>query len=378
MRVVQIVKDDLNRTYSIIGELIMFIENEVVVEDILFEDEEIQILKTSSEASKAILYRTVHPKVNVGSKVKVNETATNLRLGTGGVDIVTAVTESKSYKRDDPVGHIMKARYLPNQHSVLSVESQESEDHHLFTSPFSLGGKKVLIGELHSMIPICFWVMDKLKPSSSMVVIVNDDACLPLSYSNHIRALKKDSRFSTITIGQAFGGTYEAVNLQSALQFAHEKLNPEIILITTGPGVVGTGTTYGFSAMSQANWANVVGSLFGKPVWIPRLSEKDARSRHQGISHHTITPLLQFTYQRSIIPLPDVMSALKSKVKEQAEEINQQHQVEWIKFNGAELIEHCIKQSEVPVVTMGRSFEDDPLFFLGVAACMYWLLKEQS
>lgn len=356
----------------------MYKEIEVVVEGIIFEDEQVQLLKTSSSAKKAILYRTIHPKVTIGDYVNVNITATNLRLGTGGIDFVTAVRASKEYFCEDPKGHIMKARYLPNQHSVLSIESQESEDHDLFTTSFSLKKKNVLIGELHSMIPICFWVMDKLKPNASMVVIVSDEACLPLSFSNHVRELKKDQRFQTITIGQAFGGTYEAVNLQTALQYAHEKLQADIILVTTGPGVVGTGTNYGFSGMTQANWANVIGSLSGIPVWIPRLSEKDKRSRHQGISHHTLTPLTEFTYKESIIPLPNVTNLFMNKVREQARVLEERHVVKWVDFNGEELINYCNEKTKVPLTTMGRRYEEDALFFLGVAAAIFWVITNEQ
>ncbi|UTW69795.1 DUF3866 family protein [Anaerobacillus sp. HL2] len=120
-------------------------------------------------------------------------------------------------RNSEPNGHIMKARYLPNQHSVLAVEAQESQYHPLFNKPFSLQEKKVLIAELHSMLPICFWAMDFLKNDGSMVAIISDEASIPLSLSSHVRALKNDKRFSTITIGQAFGGSYEAVNLATWL-----------------------------------------------------------------------------------------------------------------------------------------------------------------
>ncbi len=356
----------------------MYIEKKVIVDGILYEDEEIQILKTSNEAKKALLYRSITPSANISDEVIVNVTATKLRLGTGGMDIVTSVMKAPPKENDSPKGHIMKARYLPNQLSVLAVESQESDYHHLFKKSFSLQGKRVLIGELHSMIPICFWGMDFLKPASKMVVIISDEASIPLSLSQHVRALKKDERFCTITIDQAFGGTYEAVNLVTALQFATEEIQADLIVVTLGPGVVGTGTVHGFSGLEQAAWANNIGSLGGIPVWIPRLSEKDERNRHRGISHHTLTPLTKFTYPKSILPLPAVKTTMLETIEKQVQEISKQHEVHWVQTEPLEeIISHCLLKSPLPILTMGRNYQDDPIFFLGVAAATKWILEQQ-
>lgn len=130
--------------------------------------------------------------------------------------------------------------------------------------------------------------------------------------------------------------------------------------------------------MVQADWANIIGSLSGIPVWIPRLSEKDKRSRHQGISHHTFTPLTQFTYKKSIIPLPTVSSFLLNKVIEQARVLGERHTVEWVDFAGEELLDYCNKKTTIPLTTMGRRYEEDPLFFLGVAAAIYWVITNQT
>lgn len=354
----------------------MYIEKKVNVEEILYEDGEIQLLKTTASAKKALLYLAITPRAKENDQIIVNATSTELKLGTGGMDIVISVLGALPKQDLSRNGHIIKARYLPHQHSVQAVEAQESQYHQLFKQQsFSLNEKKILIGELHSMIPLCFWGMDLLKKEGKMVVIISDEASIPLSLSDHIRALKKDQRFITITIGQAFGGTYEAVNLPTALQFATEFLNGDLILITLGPGVVGTDTRFGFSGIEQASWANVVGSLGGIPVWIPRLSEADNRERHRGISHHTLTPLKIFTYPECIVPLPVISGLLAEKINKQVKEFNLQHQIRWVAKEPLEvLVEHCLANSPLPIKTMGRQYQDDRLFFLGVAAAMKWII----
>lgn len=354
----------------------MYIEKKVFVKDIIYEDDEIQLLKTSASAEKAILYLSITPRASINSEVIVNATSTTLKLGTGGMDIVTSVLQSLPQNITEPNGHIMKARYLPNQHSVLAVEAQESQYHLLFNKSFSLQEKKILISELHSMLPICFWAMDFLNHDRKMVAIISDEASIPLSLSNHVRDLKKDKRFSTITIGQAFGGSYEAVNLVTALQFATEVLNADLILVTLGPGVVGTGTNYGFSGIVQASWANIINSLDGVPVWVPRLSEADKRERHKGISHHTLTPLVKFTYgKKSVLPLPTVNSSIATTITKQVQELHLDDRIKWIKEEQLhEIVHHILKKSTVPIKTMGRKYEDDPIFFLGVVAAVKWAL----
>ncbi|WNF37918.1 DUF3866 family protein [Bacillaceae bacterium IKA-2] len=355
----------------------MYIEKKVKVEEILYEDGEIQLLKTTASAQKALLYLAITSRAKKNDEIIVNATSTELKLGTGGMDIVISVLGSLPKQELSPNGHIIKARYLPQQHSVQAVESQESQYHQLFKqTSFSLNEKKILIGELHSMIPICFWGMDFLKKEGKMVVIISDEASIPLSLSDHVRALKRDQRFITITIGQAFGGTYEAINLPTALQFATKILNGDVILITLGPGVVGTHTRFGFSGIEQASWANMVGSLGGIPVWIPRLSEADSRERHRGISHHTLTPLKTFTYPKCVVPLPVISGPLESKINMQAEELNLQHHINWVDKEPLEvLVEHCLRNNPLPIKTMGREYQDDRLFFLGVAAALKWVLE---
>ena len=353
----------------------MYSEEEVIVEEIIYEDECVQIIHTTGRVKKAIVYLQFHSSVKVNDVVIVNNTATKLKLGTGGVNIVAAIKPAVALNLKETRGHIMKARYLPCQHSVLSVEEQSSEYHELFQQPFQLNEKKILLGELHSMIPVCYWAAHYFKENLKFVVIIDDHASLPLSFSNQMRALSKQRNFITITIGQAFGGTYEAVNIATALQFATVILQADVILVSFGPGVVGTNTRYGFSGMEQANWANLIGSLNGIPVWVPRLSLADNRERHRGISHHTLTPLTSFTYAKSVLPLPNVTEEVTNLLKAQTLNLNDKHQLQWVSGPFEPIISHCLKKSSLEIKTMGRGFEEDPYFFYGVIAAIKLLLQ---
>ncbi|OLO42684.1 hypothetical protein BTR23_01355 [Alkalihalophilus pseudofirmus] len=350
----------------------MYADEVVFVKRIIYEDDSIQLLETSGGSGRALLYRNFFPSVQEGKNVIVNVTATLLHLGTGGWDIVKSVPDTLPYKEVTSNGHIMKARYMPNQHSVLSVEAQESEDHALFQSTFNLEGKPILLAELHSMIPLVYVLMKKIDPNVKLSVIISDEAALPLMLSEHMRILKTEKDFHSITVGQAFGGEFEAVNLITALQFAVQKLKSDIIMISLGPGVVGTGTVYGFSGMELANWANIVSSLNGQPVWVPRVSFKDRRERHHGISHHTITPLMKFTYTKSIVPLPYLANSHYHVLAEQADKLKEKHMVSWVEQKDFKpILEAALESYPKSITTMGRTYNDDPTFFYSVAAAVY-------
>ena len=66
-------------------------------------------------------------------------------------------------------------------------------------------------------------------------------------------------------------------------------LAAELVVLTQGPGNLGTGTRWGFSGVQSGEAVNAVGTLGGRAVASLRISEADPRPRHRGISHHSLT-----------------------------------------------------------------------------------------
>ena len=58
-----------------------------------------------------------------------------------------------------------------------------------------------------------------------------------------------------------------------------------------GPGVVGTGTALGTTALEQAPILDGANALGARSMAVPRISFADPRPRHQGLSHHSLTAL---------------------------------------------------------------------------------------
>ncbi|MFK3937834.1 DUF3866 family protein [Alkalihalobacillus sp. NPDC078783] len=343
-----------------------------ITESIVFEDETIQIVRTADTSYPAILYKRFFPSVSIGTKIVINQTATALKLGTGGYDFVKHVMASNNqFTNSDK--HIMKLRYTPLQHIGNSVE--EIKEHQaLFENHLSLQNKKIILAELHSMVPIIYDVANVLDPTASCCFIFDDSASLTIEISSHIRRLQKKSTVHSITVGQCIGGEYDAVSVASALQFAHGYLKADLIIISVGPGVVGTGTKYGHTAMDLANWANTVGSLGGCPVWIPRLSFADSRDRHYGLSHHTITPLFEFTYCPCVLVFPPLQTDQKKVVESQLSSVCRvDHHIIYSSILSNEgSIRRVLATGKVK--TMGRGYNDDPVFFEAVSEAVCFCL----
>lgn len=329
------------------------------------------IVEMGQAQTKAITYPTLTGPCEPGDQVLLNTTAEALKLGSGGWHYVLAVfgrERSLSHR-----GHIMKLRYTPLQGKVLSVEEPASPYHSLMAKAENLGGLAVAVGSLHSMLAPLAWTIAQGNPGLRLVYLMSDGAALPIGFSRIVDLLKRRGLLQkTITFGHAFGGDLEAVNVYSALLAAKYVLNADLVVILMGPGVVGTETTWGTTAIEQGIFLNAVAQLGGTPIAIPRLSEADGRKRHLGLSHHTRTVLQQVVQAPVHLPLPTYFKIFPHAAEQLA---GLQHKQSW--FETKELYQGLFS-SKLPLTTMGRGLRDDPLFFHGVLAAALCLVRENS
>jgi hypothetical protein len=354
---------------------------------IIDETESIQfidvLLFQSEQKIKVIHYVYGENRCHIGQQVQVNMSAIDLQLGTGGYGFVMSLIanqEQASVPGYSYPGHIMKLRYTPHQTPILAVESPESEHHPLFQSSFSLEGKKIFLGELHSMLPILASLLQSWDSKRKMVYIMDDQAALNIALSHHVRYLQKKINLVTITYGQALGGDMEAVNLYTALEAAVKVAEADDIMITQGPGVAGTGTQRGFSGMQIVHWLHAVHSCGGESIVIPRIQLGDKRPRHHGLSHHTIEPLKNHALVPALLPFPSLESvevmhqknSIDVLLKKQFMTLEHQHKLYPIYINHFQKeLEEALRWYERPIKTMGRSYFDDPYFFYAVGAAFY-------
>lgn len=311
-----------------------------------------------SETATAINFPELIGPCLVDDIVSINTTAVSLGLGTGGTHFVMAIN-GREQPTFNTKGHIMKVRYTPSQGRVLSVEEPDSPYHHTMQRVDSIAGLPVIVGSLHSMLaPVCLG-FNAVAANKKLVYLMSDGAALPLALSRQVTALKEHNLITaTITFNHAFGGDYEAVNVYSALLAAKYVCQADAAVILMGPGVVGTNTRWGNTAVEQGIFLNAVHTLVGQPIAILRTSFADQRNRHYGISHHSLTALEKIVTSPVIIPLPLDLEH-NSLIKEQLT-LLAKHQIQWIDTKPYRaLLEH----SQVKLKTMGRGFSEDSYFF---------------
>jgi len=342
----------------------MLVTKRGIVQKVLSEDGKLQkiLVKIEAEVEKAIVYPPITGSVQRGDLVLLNTTAVALKLGTGGYHFVIAnlSQEEQGKQKVSENKHIMKLRYTPLQIATGSCEEQGSPYHQQMASEQSLHGMTVLVGELHSMLPIASTYIKQINKPCRIVYIMTDKGALPLDLSDNVSALKALGFLDgTITIGQAFGGDLEAINIYSGLIAAKHLLKADLVFVSMGPGIVGTGTALGFSGMEQVEILHAVSSLQGIPVLVPRVSQADRRDRHIGLSHHTITVL-----KHTLIP---VHIPILKELKDQ-KDININHHFWHIgKMEKLHPLKEILNLFPFPIKTMGRTIDEDPLFFNSVA-----------
>lgn len=336
-----------------------------IVKAIIREREDIQEIEVDilGKREKAMNYPVFTGKVALGQQVTLNTTAVKLGLGTGGYHFVMHADSPSDASDDRAIDgdrHIMKLRYTPFQIATGSCEEQNSPFHQQFHRHRTLDGMAALVGELHSMLPVAVTYIKQINPALQIAYIMTDKASLPLSFSRHVQHLKEKGWLAgTVTVGHAFGGDLEAVNIYTGLLAAKHIIKADLAIVIMGPGIVGTGTPYGFTGMEQVEVLHAASSLQGIPILIPRLGRADSRSRHQGVSHHTRAVL-----EHTLVP---VHIPVLEEVAQMVTIPSSIHR--WIHGKKERLgnLENMLSHYPEAITTMGRTFRDDPLFYESVA-----------
>lgn len=322
------------------------------------------------KVNKAINYDDLTGSVREGDQVVLNTTAVTLGLGTGGYHFIQCNLSHPTVNMEGG-GHIMKLRYTPQQIKVLSIE--ENKDYvEIFNGFTSLNGFPVIISSLHSTLAPIVISLNSILSQVRVAYIMTDGGALPAKFSNVVFELKKLKMLTgIITCGHAYGGDLETVNVYSALIAAKELLNADIAIVAMGPGIVGTGTKWGFTGIEQGEIINAVNILGGKAIYSPRISFADSRARHYGLSHHSHTVLTKVALTSANVVFPHLSEEKSAYLEQQIKNsnIDEKHNIVW--ENGEIGFEKLFK-SNIKVSTMGRSIHEEKEFFLtACAAGMY-------
>jgi hypothetical protein len=284
----------------------------------------------------------------VGDRVVLNTTAVELGLGTGGWHVV-----HWNLARDELVSpgpdHVMKLRYTSLQFDAGTDELSHPEVDR------DLGGVPVVACSVHSQVAVVALGFAAAAPGRRLVYVMTDGASLPLALSDLVVQLReRDLLAGTVTAGHAFGGDLEAVSVPSALGLAVHALQADAVVVGMGPGVVGTGTALGSTAVEVAPILDAAVAGGATPVLCVRASDGDARERHRGVSHHTSTAARLTSSRPWVAPVPAEAAELPG-----------------VRVAGSQPAHDpaaLLSAAGLRVTTMGRDVTEDPIFFAAAAA----------
>jgi hypothetical protein len=293
-----------------------------------------------------------------GDEVVVNVAALDLGLGSGGFDVVHVNLTRGLESGGEGDAHVMKLNYTSLQHSIDPVERPNS----WFQSP-DIQDKgttrlaPVAVLPLHGHLAPAAWAAAQAAPGLRVGYVQTGGGALPGSFSRDVKQLRQRGLLAGhITASPVYGGEHEALSTVGALDAAANKLNWDAILVGPGPGIIGSDTAYGHGGMAALDNTHAALSL-GLPTLISlRLSSSDPRPRHQGLSHHTQT-LLDLLLAPADVAIPENEPHIAEALA------GSQHRVHPVPVDLA-----SYAAADLPTTTMGRSLQDDPLFFAAALA----------
>jgi hypothetical protein len=321
---------------------------------------------------RALAYPALTGRPQPGDRVLLNTTALDLKLGTGGYALVIAIPDRLP---PDPglAGHLVKARYSPLQATVLGADEQGSPHHDVLRDADDIGEMPVVVADLHSALPaVLAGVFSPAeRPGVSprrprVVYVMQDGGALPAWFSRTCAALREAGWLAaTVTTGQSFGGDLETVTVHTGLLAARHVLGADIAVVAQGPGNLGTGTRWGFSGVAAGEAVNAVAALGGRPVASLRVSDADPRTRHRGISHHSLTAYGRVALAPADVVVPELDGDFGKLVAADAAGLAGRHHVVPVPVDG---LEAALRAAPVRLSTMGRSLDEDLAYFLAAAA----------
>lgn len=336
----------------------------------------------STRQARALAYPALVGVAEPGDTVLLNTGALDRSLGTGGFALVVAIPDALPPDPPAGPGHLVKARYTPLQPMLLGVDDQESPHHDLIAAAAGLDEMPVVVADLHSALPAIVAGVRAVDPELRVAYVMTDGGALPAWFSRAAAGLRQAGWLAgTISVGQAFGGDLEAVTLHTGLLAARHVLGADLTVVAQGPGNLGTGTPWGFSGVAAGEAINAVAALQGRPVASLRASGGDARARHRGVSHHSLTAYGRVALAAAHVVLPvfssaaddDVVDAeLASEIARQAGELGSAragHRIVEVPVDG---LLAALRTCPVRLSTMGRSLDQDPAAFLAAAAAGRW------
>jgi hypothetical protein len=302
-------------------------------------------------------------EMRTGDEVIVNVEALDLDLGSGGFDIVH-VNLTRGLEGAGSSGeHVMKLNYTSLQHPVEPVELPAFEKSAMRTKGTAEGERvriPVAVLPLHGHLAPAAWAAQQAAPDLKLGYVQTGGGALPGSLSRDVAELRERGLLcGHVTASPSYGGEREAISVAGALDAAAAGLGWDAILAGPGPGIIGSETALGHGGIVALDTAHAALALGMPTLLSPRLSSADPRERHRGVSHHTLA-VIELLLGGVEVPVParegEAVEALsraaagRHSLREEAVDLD------------------GYAAAGLPVRTMGRDIDEDPLFFAAALA----------
>jgi hypothetical protein len=299
------------------------------------------LVRLEVEGVPCVAYPALTGPVALGDDVLVNVQARELGLGSGGFDVLHANLTRGLDLAAARGAHVLKLPYTPLQFATRHAE----EDVRLPSIPLDL---QVVACSVHSQLaPVC-----AALHGVRVAYVQLPGGALPVALSDAVRVLKQRGLLMlTVGVGPCFGGDVDCVNAYSAIAVARAR-GADAVVCAIGPGIVGTGTWLGHGGMAAADALNAAVELGASAGLALRMSERDPRERHRGVSHHA-DAVLSLGHAAFDVAWP-AGCPLDHPIAAAATEVDVS---DWRKL--------C---DGLPLSHMGRGPEDDPWFFAAAFA----------
>jgi hypothetical protein len=296
------------------------------------------LVRCEVDGEPCVAYPHLTGPLALGDEVVVNVQARELGLGSGGFDVLYANLTRGLDLGAESGAHVMTLPYTPLQAATRFAEETDALAERLDGTP-------VVCCTLHSQVVPVAAALAGLR----VIYVQVAGGALPVSLSDAVRALKRRGIVEVaVAAAPCLDGDVQCLGIPSALAWAGAR-GADVIVCAVGPGIAGTGSSFGHGATTLAEGANAARALGGDPILSVRVSERDPRERHRGVSQHT----------RAVLALTAVTAAWPAGVQAP----------DWleprVEVEVAGWQEAC---NGLPLDHMGRGPDEDPAFFAAAFA----------